>query len=262
VTKRKLIQIDEEKCDRCGLCVPACAEGAIQIIDGKAKLVSETYCDGLGACLGKCPQDAITIEEREAVPFDPAEVEKHLKNNKNKAINKTMPSPVNVIGISHGCPGSRAMSINQVSPSVRQASSNDEKDMPSHLRNWPVQLHLAPLNAPYFNNANLLIAADCVPFAFADFHRRFLDGRVLLIACPKLDNMEAYHNKLLEIFQRNEIRNIEVCYMEVPCCLGLVHLVQGAIADSGKEIPLKLNKLSIGGEMIEEREIIKERNIQ
>jgi Pyruvate/2-oxoacid:ferredoxin oxidoreductase delta subunit len=253
VARRKLIRIDEEKCDGCGLCVPACAEGAIQIIGGKARLVSETYCDGLGACLGKCPQDAITIEEREAVPFDSEEVEKHLKNLQKKSSHQATFPSANLTGISLGCPGSRARSINNAVQSNKKLSP--EEEIPSRLHNWPVQLHLAPLNAPYFNNAHLLIAADCVPFAFADFHRRFIDGRTVLIACPKLDDTQAYHGKLIEIFRRNNIRQIEICFMEVPCCFGLVHLIRTAIADSGKDIPLKLYKLGIGGELIEEKKL-------
>jgi NAD-dependent dihydropyrimidine dehydrogenase PreA subunit len=258
---RKVIKIDEEKCNGCGLCVPSCAEGAIQVIDGKARLVSETYCDGLGACLGECPQGALTVEEREANDFDPNAVEQHLGR----------PAPVRPVAAAphakpHACPGSNVQVLRRPEPSPAHACPGsmarmlerseavpaaDPETMPSMLGNWPVQLSLAPIRAPYFDGARLCIAADCVPFAFADFHRQFLSGRTLVIGCPKLDNTELYRQKLAQIFSQNDIQSIDVVYMEVPCCFGLVHLVRLALADSGKDIPLALTKVGIRGAIVE-----------
>jgi len=200
--KRKIIKIDEEKCNGCGLCVPSCAEGAIQIIDGKARLVSETFCDGLGACLGECPEGALTIEEREADGFDEKEVEKHLEQMKKHA---AAVEPPRVHG---GCPGSLARSLE---PKAPPKAAESGAPTPSQLRNWPVQLHLAPVKAPYFKDAKLLIAADCVPFAYADFHKDFLADRVVIIGCPKLDDSSAYLEKLINIFAQND-RNPSKCF--------------------------------------------------
>ena len=247
---RKIITIDEDKCDGCGECVPACAEGAIQIIDGKAKLVSEVYCDGLGACLGECPMDAITMEEREAEAFDDEAVRQHLDAQKPAQPAKTpkpAPGPAPMLG---GCPGSAARSLARepaASPNPMPVAGAPA----STLANWPLQLHLVPVQAPYLQGAKLMIAADCVPFAFADFHRQMLDGRTLLIGCPKLDDIEAYRQKLVEMFRVNEIESLEVAYMEVPCCFGLVQLVQTALEESGKEIPLSLIKVGLRGDIMQ-----------
>jgi NAD-dependent dihydropyrimidine dehydrogenase PreA subunit len=243
---RKVIRIDEEKCDGCGLCVPACIEGALQIIDGKARLVSETYCDGLGACLGECPQGAITIEERQADEFDAEAVARHLNKPELKKVTprveaQSYPS----------CPGSLSRTLQPKAHLAIKDRDINKEATPSQLGNWPVQLKLAPVKAPYFEKAKLLIAADCVPFAHADFHRRFLEGRVLLIGCPKLDENELYLQKLTMIFSQNDIELIEIIYMEVPCCFGLAHLVRRAVADSGKEIPLSFQKIGIKGEILE-----------
>jgi Pyruvate/2-oxoacid:ferredoxin oxidoreductase delta subunit len=262
---RKVIKIDEKKCNGCGLCAPSCAEGAIQIIDGKARLVSETYCDGLGACLGECPQGALTVEEREADEFDPEAVEQHLGR----------PAPVRRAATAahatpHACPGSNAQVLRRPEPSATPHAcpgsmarmlersepagpATDAQAMTSSLGNWPVQLSLAPIRAPYFDGARLCVAADCVPFAFADFHRQFLSGRTLVIGCPKLDSTEIYRQKVAEIFGQNDIRSIDVVYMEVPCCFGLVQLVRLALADSGKDIPLTLTKVGIRGNILEEQ---------
>lgn len=233
---RNVITIDEDRCDGCGQCVNACAEGAIKVIDGKARLVSETYCDGLGACLGECPQDAITLEEREAAEFDEEAVRQRLGGEP-----ATPPS----------CPGSAARTIERCEILGMKGEPGATADIPSRLGNWPVQLQLVPARAPYFENADLVIAADCAPFAFADFHRRFLEGKVLLIGCPKLDSAEFYRKKFAQIFIQNEIRSIEVAYMEVPCCFGLVHLVHEALKESGKQIPLTLTKVGISGDILE-----------
>jgi NAD-dependent dihydropyrimidine dehydrogenase PreA subunit len=250
---RKVIQIDEDKCDGCGLCVPSCAEGAIQVIDGKARLASETYCDGLGACLGECPQNAITIEEREAEAFSEIAVKKHLANSAitDSPKSKSMPS-FNTIQPAH-CPGSMSQSLRSINSKSSGAGAVDPEGEISHLTNWPVQIMLAPVKAPYFNNANLLIAADCVPFAFADFHRHFLKGRAVLIGCPKLDNMESYLDKLTKILAGNDIKAVEIAYMEVPCCFGLVLLIKMALENSGKEIPVILRKVGVRGSLHEEK---------
>jgi Fe-S-cluster-containing hydrogenase component 2 len=250
--RRKIIRIDESKCNGCGLCVPSCAEGALKIVDGKARLVSDVYCDGLGACLGHCPQDALTVEERDAEEFNLAVAEKHQRQQTQeaavaiRAAVEPGPAPVR-----HACPGTR---VQFFQPDVEdEARKSDEPawEQPSALRNWPVQLSLVPTQAPYFDGARLLIAADCVPFALAGFHSRLLEGRILLIGCPKLDAADEYQEKLAEIFRENDIREVEVAHMEVPCCYGLVHLVQLALEASGKRIPLTLRKIGIRGGILE-----------
>jgi len=241
--RRQVIKIDEEKCDGCGLCVNACHEGAIQQIDGKARLVSESYCDGLGACLGECPQGAITIEERVAEAFDQEAVERHLATQKAPAAPQPAAKPV------FQCPGSMARQFSRP-----QAAPTGQTAQPSQLANWPVQLNLVPVHAPHFQDAHLLIAADCAPFAFADFHSRLLAGKVLLIGCPKLDNTQFYLEKLTEIFRANDIQSIEVAYMEVPCCMGLVRVVEKAVEQSGKGIPVALTEIGIQGGMERVRE--------
>jgi len=238
---RKIVKIDEEKCDGCGQCVPACAEGAIQVVGGKARLVSELYCDGLGACLGECPQDAITIEEREAEVFDEAAVARHLGHCAGTPSAHSAP-------VVHACPGSASQVLRRSTPAPAAETE------PSALGNWPVQLSLVPVRAPYFEGARLLIAADCVPFALADFHRSALAGRALVVGCPKLDNTDMYRRKLAEIFRQNDIQSVEVIYMEVPCCFGLVHLVRLALEESEKTIPLTLTKVSVRGAVLERSE--------
>lgn len=242
---RKIVKIDEEKCNGCGQCVPSCAEGAIQIIDGKARLVSDVYCDGLGACLGECPQDAISIEEREAQAFDEGAANRHVAQQRTaKESVAARAEPV-----VHACPGTAARSLKPTGFVSIDDSANQTEGTPTALVNWPVQLALAPLKAPYFDGASLLIAGDCVPFALADFHPKLLAGNTLLMGCPKLDNGDLYRRKLGQIFAQNDIRAVTVAYMEVPCCFGLVHLVRQAIQDSGKDIPLTITKISIQGEI-------------
>ncbi|MFA5180861.1 MAG: 4Fe-4S binding protein [Syntrophales bacterium] len=231
--KRKIIEIDAGKCDGCGLCVTACAEGALQIIDGKAKLVSEIYCDGLGACLGECPQGAIDMIEREADVFDEQAVASHLHHREEAPCS---------------CPGSM---IRELRPVMDTGSKEaGQAAQPSQLKNWPVQLMLLPVNAPYLAGADVVIAADCVPCAFGDFHHRFVKNRVLIIACPKLDNAAFYVTKLTELFEKNNIRSIEVPFMEVPCCGGLVRIVQTAMAQAGKKIPVTFTKIAVHGQII------------
>jgi Fe-S-cluster-containing hydrogenase component 2 len=235
---RKIVKIDEEKCTGCGLCIPNCAEGALRIVDGKAKLLSEKFCDGLGACLGHCPEDAITVIEREAEDFDEKAVETHLHKQKES---QPQPQPAPLFG---SCPSSRAMHFKV--PETRGATASTTRSV-SQLTQWPVQLKLVPINAPYFEDTDLLVAADCVPFAYPDFHRDFLKGKAVVMGCPKLDDIQYYKEKLTEIFRANSIKSVTVPYMEVPCCFGLVKATEDAIAASGKNIPLKKIKIGIRG---------------
>lgn len=231
---RKIIVIDEEKCDGCGDCAPACQEGAIAIIDGKARLVSEVYCDGLGACLGHCPQGAITIEEREAAAYDEAATHAHLARQQAAAAAQAM----------GGCPGSRARQLSPAALLEEPVSAAT----PSQLRSWPVQLALVPAHAPYLAGADLLLVADCVPFAYADFHRDFLRGNPVLIACPKLDNVGPYVDKLAAIFKTARPRSLSILHMEVPCCSGLVHLAAMAMERAGARVPVRDVVVGIEGD--------------
>ncbi len=220
--KRKIIKIDEEKCDGCGQCVSACAEGALQIIDGKARLVKEEYCDGLGDCLGECPQGAITMEEREAEPFSEEAVSRHLNEMEEEKEESTQCSGT--------CPGGAVRSI--------------DGEGGFRLQQWPVQMELVPVTAPFLQEARLLLAADCVPVASPDFHRQFLDQKAPIIGCPKLDDAQGYLKKLVQILKLNEIKSLEVLYMEVPCCRGLVKIAEEAVKRVGSE--LKVERICIG----------------
>ena len=253
---RKIVKIDEEKCTGCGECVPACAEGAIQIVNGKAKLRADNLCDGLGACLGDCPVDAITIEEREADEFNEAAVaaqmnrEPHVDAAQIRATVRTDAS-VHVHG-GGGCPGSRVMSFSSSSsagtPNETTASPQD-----SELRQWPVQLHLVPPTAPFFQKADVLLAADCVPFAMADFHSRYLRGKSLAVACPKLDTgQESYLQKLTAMIDQAKINTLTVMMMEVPCCGGLLRLAEEAAARASRKVPIKQLIVSLKGEVLRE----------
>jgi NAD-dependent dihydropyrimidine dehydrogenase PreA subunit len=246
---RKIIKIDEEKCNGCGLCVPNCVEGAIQIIDGKAKLVKDSYCDGLGACLGHCPQDALEIIEREADEFDEEEAMKfaaRIKQNsqKEKAV------PVHHHG-GGGCPGSRMMVLKPESNAAAKASSVSSDDVEvtikPQLRQWPVQLSLVPVNAPYFENADLLVTADCVSVAYANYQLDLLKGKAVVMGCPKLDDLEHYIDKLTQIIENNNLKSITVAFMQVPCCSGIVRAVDIALQRSGKNVPLTKVKIGING---------------
>jgi len=228
---RKMVKIDEEKCDGCGNCVIACAEGAIQIIDGKARLISESYCDGLGACLGECPQEAISIEEREGDAFDEEAVKHHLEETKAET-----PLPC-------GCPSTTVRQFERAS--VSEATGSQE----SMLTHWPVHLSLVPPNAPFLKGANLLLASDCVPFAYAGFHQDFIKGRAVVFGCPKLDDIQAHRQKLAQMLQQSDVQSLTVVHMEVPCCSGLVYLAKEAIAASGKHTPLKEVTVGIQGDL-------------
>lgn len=255
---RNIIRIDEDKCNGCGLCASACAEGAIRIVDGKAKLVSETYCDGLGACLGECPTGAIIIEQREAAAFDPEAVERYLATQPAAAPAPhhppAAPRPTAAGHGGHaGCPGSMARFLTPAAdetpaaaPAVTAAAGT-----PSRLRQWPVQLHLVPAHAPFWENADVLIAADCTAFACGGFHEQLLKGRRLVIACPKLDDKDGYLEKLTAILAGNEIRSVTVAVMEVPCCQGLRMLVEKALSGCGKVLPYRRLTVKLDGSVVE-----------
>ena len=241
MAKRKIVKIDEERCTGCGLCIPNCAEGALQIVDGKARLTSEKFCDGLGACLGHCPEDAITVIEREAEEFDEKAVEAFLHKKQD-----VQPEPEPRPASSTGCPSSRAMHFK--APPTEGVAGSAAPSV-SQLTQWPVQLKLVPVNASYFQDADLLIVADCVPFAYGDFHQDFMKGKAVVVGCPKLDDIQYYREKLGEIFKTNRIKSVTLPYMEVPCCFGLVVAVEEAMKTSGKTIPVKKVKIGIRGEI-------------
>lgn len=276
--KRDIIKIDEERCNGCRLCIPNCPEGALQIIDGKARLISDLFCDGLGACIGHCPQGAISIEKRDSGEYDERTVMgniikqgknvikahlEHLKEHNqteylNQAIDflkeKKIENPLKEETVHgkykhthEGCPGSEIMDFRKKRGILEEKK---EVKMESQLRQWPVQITLVPPFAPYLDNSDLLISADCVPFAYADFHRNLLDGKTLLVGCPKLDDIESYKEKITEIVKDNSIKSITYAHMEVPCCFGLVGVIQKAISESGKDIPFKEVTISVGGEKL------------
>lgn len=301
MAKRKIIKIDEVKCTGCGLCIPNCPEGAIQIIDGKARLVSDLFCDGLGACIGHCPEGAISIEEREAEEYDERKtMENIVKQGKNVirahlehlrehqqiaffrqaidflrerkieiSLEEAAPSygqlrsPASEVAGGRrsasfgssgahnfsGCPGSKVMDLkNKHDAKLKERES---AGLGTQLSNWPVQLMLVPPFAPYLNHADLLIAADCVPFVYADFHQDLLKGKVLLVGCPKLDDLKIYQEKISQILKNNQIKSITYAHMEVPCCFGLVNIVKEAIAKSSKDTPFKEITISIKGERLQ-----------
>jgi Fe-S-cluster-containing hydrogenase component 2 len=247
---RDVIEIDEELCDGCGQCVTACAEGAIAMVDGKAKLISDVYCDGLGACIGDCPQGAITIIQRDADAFDEEAVREHLARQAAEAGSKAGELPM--LGgpaPAASCPGSRTQSW--AADSAPPASA---EELPSRLRQWPIQLHLVPPTAPFFHDAEVLLAADCVAFSVGGFHNRFLDGRGLAIACPKLDShQEIYVEKLASMIDDAQIRSIDVMVMEVPCCSGLVQLVRQAMSLASRTVPARCRVVGVQGNILAEK---------
>lgn len=235
MARRNIVRIDEGKCTGCGLCATACAEGAIKIINGKARLVSDSYCDGLGACLGHCPEGAITIEQREAAEFDEEAAKAHLGHQ-----GKAQAEPLFV------CPGMAMQQLTRNEPPER----NDAAETPSHLGQWPVQLKLVSPTAPYFADADLLLVADCVPFAMGDFHRRLLQGRSIAVGCPKLDDVRFYVEKLAQILLANDLHSLTVVHMEVPCCSGLTRVAREAIVLSGKPMCFEDVTVSLRGSVI------------
>jgi NAD-dependent dihydropyrimidine dehydrogenase PreA subunit len=241
--KRKIIEINEKKCTGCGLCTTACAEGAIELRDGKARLVSEVYCDGLGACLGECPEGALTVIERESQEFSPEAVEEHLKHKDSGAKQEAMAC---------GCPSQQIQMFAQgKGKGPLQAGDLRVGGTVSALTHWPVQIRLVPAKAPFLQGADLLIAADCASVAYPDFHSRLLPGKTVLIGCPKFDNVEEYVQKFTEIFKEASIRSVTVVDMEVPCCSKLPALVQHALDLSGKDIPFHELVISVRGEVLD-----------
>lgn len=276
MTKRKIIKIDEAKCNGCGECIPNCPEGAIQIIDGKARLISDLFCDGLGACIGYCPRGAIKIEEREAEEYSEKKVmeniikqgknviKAHLEHLKSHGQDKYLREALDFLkqknievppGIESkhahtyaGCPGMKIMDFRQAGD--KEKAGEAVSIHKSELRQWPIQISLLPSDAPYFDQADILIAADCVPFAYADFHQDILKGKILLVGCPKLDDIGSYQDKLTQIFKNNFVKSVTYAHMQVPCCFGLVGVVQSAITESKKKIPFKEIIISIKGERL------------
>lgn len=271
--KRQIIEIDEAKCTGCGLCIPGCPEGALQILDGKARLVSDLFCDGLGACLGDCPEGAITTIEREAEPYNeaivmeniikagPETIKAHLKHMKDHGeteyfeqavailLKKGLPIPKvdEDVCPSGGCPGTAAHAIQR----EEKPAPTQDFDLKSELQQWPVQLHLINPNAPYLENADLLLAADCVPFAYPNFHQRFMKGKIVINLCPKLDkDIDKYVEKLADIFKNKNIKSINIVRMEVPCCGGTEWIVEKAMEKAGKLIMPRVNVVSIKGEIV------------
>ncbi|MGC8781977.1 MAG: ATP-binding protein [Anaerolineae bacterium] len=255
--KRQIITIDEEKCDGCGACVPSCAEGALQVVDGKARLVKESYCDGLGACLGECPQAALRVVEMEVEAYDelavlgylqqvaPHMVEKHVAHLREHGLASAYnPAPAGVAA----CPSVQVRAWDEARrrdgspaaiPLFAARAAAAAPRLTSELRQWPVQLHLVPIRAPFFADADLALIADCVPFAEPNTHADFIRGHAIAVGCPKLDDGRAYIAKLSQILQHNDIRSLTVVRMEVPCCGGLEYIAQQALALSGKQIPFK-----------------------
>jgi len=243
--KRNIISIDEEKCNGCGLCVDACHEGALVLENGKAKLISDSYCDGLGNCLPECPTNAITIEERDADAYDEELV---MKNIAKKAALQNSSAPLQH-PIQGGCPGSRAMAIKKPVERVTGVQAQNEP-LTSELMQWPCQIKLVPVNAPYFDNCDLLIAADCTAFAYANIHKDFMKNRITLIGCPKLDEGD-YSEKLTAILSNNNIKSVKVLRMEVPCCGGIVNAVKTALIQSGQMIPWSIVVIGTNGEVVQ-----------
>ena len=238
---RKIIQIEEDKCDGCGQCVPSCAEGAIRIVDGKARLMADKYCDGLGACLGECPKDALHVVEREADDFDVKAVEEHLHKSP-----PVQAAPV----MACGCPSSQIQSFAKPVACVEANRPVSQTGGASALSHWPVQIMLVPANAPFLKGSDLLVAADCTAFAYPDFHRDLLPGKVLMVGCPKFDNVEAYIQKFTSIFQMSGVKSVTVLTMEVPCCQGLPVIVKRAMAAAHADIPMSRVVVSVQGKII------------
>jgi len=289
MAEREIITIDEDKCNGCGSCVPGCPEGALQIIDDKARLISDLFCDGLGACIGDCPEDAISIIKREAEPYDEVKVMKnivkkgantikahleHLRNHgetgflrqatdyleengfenpleKEVKVDQAAREEASGDKLPCGCPGSQVRDLRNDDETGTAGGDTGVKQK-TELRQWPVQIHLVPVNAPYFDDADLLIAADCVPFAYGDFHRSLLKSKILLVGCPKLDDAGFYKDKITDILKENNIKSVTIAHMEVPCCFGLVKLVNDALADSEKDIPLDDITVKVNGEIQED----------
>ncbi|ACL18740.1 4Fe-4S ferredoxin iron-sulfur binding domain protein [Desulfitobacterium hafniense DCB-2] len=242
---RKIIKIDEQSCDGCGLCLTACHEGALVLVNGKASLLRDDYCDGLGNCLPACPQDAISFEEREAVEFDEEAVKKHLESHHQHDDNEHHEHQGHTLAC--GCPGNHAELLSRPESTYKPETQQENK---SQLKQWPVQIKLVPPNAPYFDNAHLLIAADCTAYAYGNFHNEFMRNRVTLIGCPKLDSVD-YSEKLTAILQQNSLKSLTLVRMEVPCCGGLESAVKTALKNSGQIIPWQVVTITTNGRILE-----------
>lgn len=285
--KRQIITIDERKCTGCAECIPACPEGALQVIDGKARLVSDLFCDGLGACIGHCPTGAMQVETREAEPYDERRVMaesivkagpnviaahlRHLEEHGETSYLNTALDYLREQGIANpleaetaapahhggGCPGSRTMDFRSNGHAAPSVVATPSEPVPSALRQWPVQLHLVSPIAPYFHDADVLLAADCVAFSMGDFHSRLLEGKALAVACPKLDSgMDRYLEKLVAMIDMAEVKSITVAIMEVPCCGGLTALVMQALAKAKRTVPVNKIVVSVTGDVLSEEEIV------
>jgi ferredoxin len=241
--KRKIIKIDDELCDGCGTCVPSCAEGAIEIVDGKARMVGEKFCDGLGACLGECPKGALSIEERVADEFDEGAVEKHLAGKEQESAQQLV--------MACGCPSSQ---IQTFAPKVSGERDHLESGS-SELSHWPVQIRLVPATAPFLKGAHLLVAADCTPVAYPDFHKDFLKGKAVMIGCPKFDDVQDYVEKFAEIFKVAGIQSATIVDMEVPCCSALPRIVRRGMEAAGREVPLEEIVISSKGEVVKREKL-------
>jgi ferredoxin len=255
-TVRKIIEIDEELCDGCGNCVPSCAEGALEIIDGKARVIADMYCDGLGACLGECPMGALKIIEREADEFDEEAVEELLEKKKQEAPTEQAPA------FTGGCPSARLQSFGTPEPAATappraDLSASEAAGLEqSALSHWPVQIMLVPPTAPFLKGANLLVLADCVPVAFPTVHRDFIKGKAVLMGCPKLDNAQYYIEKFAQICKESGVKSITTVVMEVPCCGGLPMIVKKGMEMSGVTIPMEQVVISTRGQILERRQVV------
>ncbi len=245
---RKIIEIDEEKCNGCGQCIINCAEGALEIIDGKAKLVADRYCDGLGACLGECPTGALEIIERPADEFDEESVEHRLNELKaNEKVSDKMAC---------GCPSTNIQTFAPATACQKANQPVSQSSDQSALSHWPVQIKLVPASAPFLKNADILIAADCTPVAYPNFHRDFLNGKVVLIGCPKFDDGQAYVEKFAEIFSKSSVKSVTVVVMEVPCCNGLPMMVKRGMELAGKTIPMDKVVISTRGDVLKKEALV------
>ena len=245
-TMRKIIEIDEELCDGCGECVPSCAEGAIEIVDGKARLAAEKYCDGLGACLGECPTGALTIVEREAAEFDEEAVEEYLSS-------KAQEEAPQEATMACGCPSTQIQAFAPLTSCQEANKPAVQSSAGSALSHWPVQIHLVPPTAPFLKGADLLVAADCTPVAYPNFHQDFLKGKVVMVGCPKFDDVQEYIQKFTDIFKTADIKSVTVVVMEVPCCSGLPLIVEKGMEMAGKTVPMETVVISARGELLNRR---------
>jgi len=244
---RKIIEIDQELCDGCGQCVPDCAEGALEVVDGKARMIAEKYCDGLGACLGACPVEALQIIEREVDDFDEAAVEELLQQKKQPQMK------AGTAVRAGGCPSAQLFSFQAASPcqaANKPVSGLQDFSAASGLSHWPVQIRLVPPTAPFLKNSDLLVAADCTPIAYPGFHSDFLSGRTVMTGCPKFDDAQGYVNKFVEVFKTAELKSVTILIMEVPCCSAMNTIIREALKQSNRQIPVEQVTISVPGKVI------------